>query len=125
VFSSVTASGALDGVRAAQVVVQFGLELRSESGGVQGQVAATVRAVFVVRYSLNDGPTPTESEVEAFAKLNGAFNAYTYWRHFLQESLFRAGLPRVALSPFVPGRHAAHSPPTTAPLFEGEVTEAN
>lgn len=43
--------------------------------------------------------TFTEEELDSFAKINGIYHAWPYWREFVQSSTARAGLPGLTLHP--------------------------
>lgn len=109
-FAPVMAVGQMANETHAQVIVQFGMRLVPTPDPKSSTATATVDAAFVVVYELTPGPAPSAQDLDAFSRLNGAFNAYPYWRHFLEESLFRMAMPRITLPPFIPGKHAAHSP---------------
>ena len=52
-----------------------------------------LEAEFALRYRLNTGEPVDDNNVEAFAKMNGVYNAWPYWREFVQSSVARMGLP--------------------------------
>lgn len=58
-----------------------------------------VGATFEARYSLvkENMSDFTQEHYDAFARTNGIFNAWPYFREFLQSSLVRMGLPAFAL----------------------------
>ena len=56
-----------------------------------------IESVFHLRYTLSGDEVPNESQLEAFAKLNGIYNVWPYWREYVQSSSARMGLPPVVL----------------------------
>ncbi len=62
-----------------------------------------IEAKFVLDYTLDGDATPKDEEITAFAKLNGIYNAWPYWREYVQSVASRMGLPRVVLPALTPG----------------------
>ena len=60
----------------------------------------TIEASFLLMYSAFSLEGLNQENVEMFGKLNGIYNAWPYWREFLQNSISRMCLP-----------------PLTAPVF--------
>jgi hypothetical protein len=56
-----------------------------------------VEASFGLDYTLTDDEPAGEEEVAAFAKLNGIYNAWPYWREYVQSTASRMGLPALVL----------------------------
>lgn len=54
-----------------------------------------VDATFGIVYLTRNEEVIEDQALEAFAKLNGAYNAWPYWREFLQSCTVRMGLPPV------------------------------
>ncbi|MGA2324334.1 MAG: hypothetical protein ABSG22_10845 [Sedimentisphaerales bacterium] len=61
---------------------------------------ATIEASFLLMYSAPSLEGINQENVEMFGNLNGIYNAWPYWREFLQNSIARMCLP-----------------PLTAPVF--------
>jgi hypothetical protein len=63
----------------------------------------SISATFELRYRLPEGFGASSEELEAFARTNGVFNAWPYWREFLQAMtaivlpLYRSTQARQAL----------------------------
>ena len=75
------------------------IQLRFEAPSpleTEGEEVATVVAVFRVTYTLDQTDLPA-ADVEYFGKINGIFNAWPYWREYLQGTLQRMGLPQLTL----------------------------
>jgi hypothetical protein len=96
-----------------RVVVGFALEAVPKPGSVPEitvvdstvdpeEAPVYVGASFEVVYDvdLKGGDSPSVRELLAFGEVNGRFNAFSYWREFVQSSLSRAGPPPYVLPPF-------------------------
>ncbi len=57
----------------------------------------SVKAGFELKYRLPKGLAVTRRDLSTFAKLNGVFNAWPYWREFIQNTVTRMNLPRIIL----------------------------
>ena len=54
----------------------------------------TVKAAFELTYAVPpDGEQPDQKIIEDFGNMNVLFNAWPYWREFLQSTLGRMALP--------------------------------
>lgn len=58
---------------------------------------ARVTARLELRYQIPQDLQIHEGLLDEFAKLNGIYNAWPYWREFVQNTLVRMGLPPLAL----------------------------
>jgi len=79
-----------------------GLSPKDETGGT----VVDVQAAFALRYALTQDTPREQVHVEAFARVNGLFNAWPYWREFLQSTLTRFDIPPFPL-PLLPATRAA------------------
>lgn len=61
-----------------------------------------VEAAYTVAYVMEGIDTLPKQTIEAFAKMNGVYNCWPYWREFLQSSAVRMGIPAVTL-PLITG----------------------
>jgi hypothetical protein len=52
-----------------------------------------IEAEFALRYRLTQQGVHDSNSVDAFAKMNGVYNAWPYWREFVQSTVARMGLP--------------------------------
>lgn len=59
-----------------------------------------VTAEFELLYKLPEEFEATDEELEAFASLNGVFNAWPYFREFVQSMITRMGLPVITIPLF-------------------------
>ena len=62
--------------------------------------AVYVKAGFELRYRLPEGSSASRSELNRFAQVNGTFNAWPYWREFIQNMFARMDLPPLTLPLF-------------------------
>jgi hypothetical protein len=77
------------------VIVRFvwRADHKEEAGG--SDLPTRIEARFIIGYEAPDLSTSSDDQVLAFAKLNGVFNAWPYWREYLQSTSSRLGLPGV------------------------------
>jgi hypothetical protein len=54
-----------------------------------------VNVSFELTYSIPESMHVTDEELSAFARVNGVFNAWPYFREFVHASVARMGLPSV------------------------------
>lgn len=66
----------------------------------KGKPAVVVECAFEADYLLREGFEATAEHVKAFKDGNAIFNAWPYFREYLQSSLQRMGLPALA-APFL------------------------
>ena len=59
--------------------------------------AVTMRAKYELEYSVPGDFKATKAELRAFAEVNGAFNAWPYFREFVQSTSLRMDLPPIIL----------------------------
>lgn len=64
------------------------------------EVAVEVEAVFLLTYSVSDLKGLSKSHYESFAQTNGVYNAWPYWREYLQNAITRMGLPALTVPVF-------------------------
>ena len=77
----------------------FKLEAIRE-GSSNSSVFISIEASFVVVYSLDSITDFNENHFKAFADTNGIFNAWPYWREFVQSMINRMGLPAITVPVF-------------------------
>jgi hypothetical protein len=65
--------------------------------GGKEKPAVTIEAGFELRYKLPSGFATSSDELSYFAKTNGVYNAWPYWRELIQNTLVRMNLPPVVL----------------------------
>lgn len=72
--------------------------------------AVVVKIQYELEYELPEGLQVTRSEIQAFARVNGVFNAWPYFRETVQSAMQRMDLPPLVLPVY---RVPQPSPPTT------------
>jgi preprotein translocase subunit SecB len=78
------------------VLVTFLVTAREGDGKDESDIFA-VEAAFALEYGISGDESVHPAEVAAFAKLNGLYNAWPYWREYVQSTVSRMGLPPVVL----------------------------
>jgi preprotein translocase subunit SecB len=79
------------------VVINF--DLKASIDGVQSPVI-TIAASFLLVYRLQDFNGLTDESYRSFAEVNAVFNAWPYWREFVQNITVRMGLPPLTMPVF-------------------------
>ena len=78
----------------------------SRNGGEKGedgeQALLKLEATFVLVYTLPSDAKYESRCLQYFAELNGAYNAWPYWREFVQTATGRVGLSGVLLPVYRP-----------------------
>jgi preprotein translocase subunit SecB len=59
-----------------------------------------IEAELVLLYSIKDIEGLDDSSFKSFAELNGTYNAWPYWREFVQNVTSRMGLPPLTIPVF-------------------------
>ena len=72
--------------------------------GTQGseneeKVPLSIMASFVLLYSISSFDGLADDHIKAFAQTNGLFNAWPYWREFVQSTTCRMGLTKPVVIP--------------------------
>ncbi|MCL5669760.1 MAG: hypothetical protein M1423_00425 [Acidobacteria bacterium] len=79
--------------------VRFDLQAR-ETGKEKAKPSFRVDVSFELLYKIPPDLDPSRAELRAFAGTNAIFNAWPYWREFVQSMTARAGLPPLTLPLF-------------------------
>lgn len=94
------------------LTARIAFNLAVSHGGSDGATAPIqIEAVFVVLYGLPKDHAFSESHAMAFADRNAVFNAWPYWREFVQSMTVRMGLPALTLPVF----RIRSAPPAPSP----------
>jgi len=80
------------------VLPKFHFEAYTESK-IPGP-ALLIDASFLLAYKIEDFEGLTQSGFEQFANINGIYNAWPYWREFVQNTIIRMGLPSLSIPVF-------------------------
>lgn len=83
------------GLKDGAFYVRANLDLRI--GNEEKPAAVSVKIQYELEYALPDELKVTRAELDAFAKINGVFNAWPYFREIVQSATLRMGLPPVVL----------------------------
>lgn len=78
--------------------------------------AVSIRASYELTYTLPKGFDASPRELSTFARTNGVFNAWPYWREFIQNAFARMDLPQ----PVLPVYLIQSSPPESRRKELGE-----
>lgn len=70
------------------------------SPGEEASPVVSIKASFELFYRLPHDFEATEQELSGFAEVNGVFNAWPYWREFIQTTTCRMNLPPIVLPVF-------------------------
>ena len=80
------------------VIPKFHFEASTENK-IPGP-ALFIDADFLLAYKVENFKGLTQSGFEQFADLNGIYNAWPYWREFVQNTIARMGLPSLSIPVF-------------------------
>ena len=81
------------------VKASMGLHV-AKPGDVTDAAPVAIEAVFELRYGLNSTEGLTKENYDAFGESNAVFNAWPYWREYVQSATMRLGLPGLTLPLF-------------------------
>lgn len=88
------------------ISVKFLLEVRPGPDGED--VLAEIDAVFDLSYHVPTDEAFSAEEIEEFGQLNAVFNAWPYWREFVQTSMSRMAMPGLTVPLYrLPRRESA------------------
>ncbi len=83
------------------ILVKPGFHFQAmHDGESDEEPALSIDCTFILAYTASELETLSEAEVRAFAEINGVFNAWPYWREFVQNTAARMGLPRIVVPVF-------------------------
>ena len=80
------------------VTAKFHFEAFTESK--TQKPAIFIDASFLLAYKIENFEGLTQKGFEQFANLNGIYNAWPYWREFVQNTVTRMGLPSLSIPVF-------------------------
>ncbi len=80
------------------VIPEFHFEAFSKS--ITQEPVITIEAFFVLAYKIDNFQGLTQKGFEQFANFNGIYNAWPYWREFVQNTIVRMGLPSLSIPVF-------------------------
>lgn len=102
--STYTLGNSADGKRRVDVTIEFKFLCKEPDAedGEPGETALSLTSTFVLVYALREDIDIEAECFSHFANLNGAYNAWPYWREFVQSATTRAGMPGVIVPLFRP-----------------------
>jgi preprotein translocase subunit SecB len=80
------------------VIVKF--HFGASVGEKAEEPALTIDASFVLTYEVDNFDGLTQEGFKQFANLNGVYNAWPYWREFVQNMIGRMALPPLTIPVF-------------------------
>lgn len=89
-----------DNHRRLAVTIEFRFSSRAVADGESGDTALKIEATFLLLYAIQPDKDFEPRCYEYFAQVNGALNAWPYWREFVQSATARAGIPGVVVPLF-------------------------
>jgi len=91
-----------------RIVVLIRFELVGKYPDMEpGEERIRIEASFRLTYRLDSIEGLDEENFRAFGELNGIYNAYPYWREYLQSTITRMGLPPLIAPLFKPKAEVA------------------
>lgn len=80
------------------VIAKFHFEAFIETKSQEPVIV--IDASFLLAYKIENFEGLTQDAFEQFANLNGIYNAWPYWREFVQNTIVRMGLPSLTIPVF-------------------------
>ena len=71
-----------------------------ETGTNDEKPFAVIKAVFLLVYQADSLLGITKNSVDLFGQTNGIYNAWPYWREYVQNTIVRMGLPPLTIPVF-------------------------
>jgi len=72
----------------------------SKEGEPEAEPLFSIETSFVLIYTVESFDGLEEQNIHAFASTNGVYNAWPYWREFVQNTVSRMALPPTTLPVF-------------------------
>ena len=85
------------------VLTELLMEARPE-GDETGKLCCEIKAQVALTYHTKHEGEFDQAQLDAFGRTNGIFNAWPYWREFVQSSTTRMGLPALVVPSFKMGQ---------------------
>jgi hypothetical protein len=114
-MSHSTRCEALPGASGFIVVFESKVQITSTDSAPLLGPGVELTCVLDLRYTLPEGFESTPEERQAFADLNGVFNAWPYFREFVQSATVRMGLPAFVVPVLRLNRGKPQTQPAKAP----------
>lgn len=108
---SFRASACAEGPKDPKIVVHADFLMQASPGVVQtDKPCCEISARITLTYASPKACEFTEEHLNAFARTNGIFNAWPYWRELVQSCTVRMGLPAFTVPSLKTGTPARHQP---------------
>lgn len=101
------------------VKVTFGIRIAAPDLGAADTGDMQIRATFALTYTLKESNKVTPEMAQAFGEVNGAYNAWPFWREFVYSTMARMGLPPLVMPVFRPDQKAG-GPSTDDKVSKGK-----
>lgn len=76
--------------------------LVAKSGASSDDELLRIEALFLLRYRVPSFAGLRKANIAAFGDMNGLYNAWPYWREFVQATTVRMGLPALTIPVYRP-----------------------
>lgn len=83
-----------------EVLPRFSLVIAGDGADDSKTPLLRIAAKFSLSYSVSSLEGLTTENYESFGAMNGVFNAWPYWREFVQSMSVRMGVPAITLPVF-------------------------
>lgn len=80
------------------IKVDFGLDVRR--GNDEGKLQIEIHGTFELSYRIPGDERFSNEELAEFGRVNAVFNAWPYWREYVQASLARMSMPILTIPVF-------------------------
>lgn len=82
------------------LLIKVNFSLNVHDGTDEEQLQAEIVGVFELSYRIPGGESFSEEELIEFGRVNAVFNAWPYWREYVQASLARMSMPALTIPVF-------------------------
>jgi hypothetical protein len=83
-----------------QIIVFVSFKFKSFSIDKPDKQIIGIAAEFLLTYTISGFEGLTDKGIKEFGNLNGVFNAWPYWREFIQNTIARMNLPPLTIPVF-------------------------
>ena len=91
------AEGRVTGLEIDEFTVEAEIDVVAVRPATDDDPYMKVSGVFELHYAFPEELELSREEISAFAEINGVFNAWSYFREYVQSTTVRMGLPPVTL----------------------------
>lgn len=101
-------------------------DLKAHQEGRPGKVTLDISASFLLVYKASCLKDLSQEAFQQFADVNGTYNAWPYWREFVQSTTTRMGMPPLVLEAFRIGGQLPQKTPDKTQLAQlGNITDTS